>query len=72
MVQLLPLADHAHILIVEDEELYRQPVLRQRRHLLDVHQDRGLAGNVDDERIRVRDLHAHRGRQPVAHGAEPA
>ena len=72
MHQLLPLAHHAHVLVVEDEDLHRQPVLADRRHLLDVHQDRRLAGDVDDERVGARHLHAHRRRQAIAHRAEPA
>jgi hypothetical protein len=33
--QLLPLPHHAHVLVVEDERLDRQPVLHGRAHLLD-------------------------------------
>ena len=54
MQQFLPLAHHAHILVVEDEDLDRQPILHRRRHLLHVHQDRGLAGDVDHQRLRMR------------------
>ena len=72
MQQLLPLPHHAHVLVVEDEHLDRQAELHGRRHLLDVHQDRGVAGDVDDERLGMRHLHADGGRQAVAHGAEPA
>ena len=32
----------------------------------------GLAGDVDHQRVRMRDLHAHRRRQAVAHRAEAA
>ncbi len=72
MQQLLPLPHHPHVLVVEDEDLDRQPVLHGGRHLLHGHQHRGFAGNVDDERIRVGHLHPDRSRQPVAHGAEAA
>ena len=51
MQQLLPLAHHAHIFVVQDEDLDRQVVLRRRRHLLHGHQHRRLAGDVDDERL---------------------
>src|SRR6516162_6627581 len=68
--QLLPLPHHAHVLVVEDEHLDREPVLRRSRHFLDVHQDRGLAGDVDDKRLRVGDLHPDSRRQAVAHRAE--
>ncbi len=70
MQQVLPLADHAHALIVEDEDLDRQPVLHRRRHLLHRHLHAGFAGDVDDQRIGMRHLHADRGRQPIAHRAE--
>ena len=70
--QFLPLAHHAHILVVEDEDLDRQPVLAGGRHLLDVHQDRRLAGDVDDQGVGMGDLHPDRRRQAVAHGAQPA
>ena len=70
--QLLPLAHHSHVLVVEDEHLHRQAVLGDGGHLLDVHDHRRLAGDVDDQRLRVGDLHAHGRRQAVAHGAQPA
>ena len=70
--ELLPLAHHAHVLVVEDEDLDRQAILDRRRHLLHVHQDRGFAGDVDDERLRMRELRADRRRQAVAHRAEAA
>ena len=70
--ELLPLAHHAHVLVVENEDLDRQAVLHGRRHLLDVHEDRGVTGNVDAKRLGMRDLRADRGREPIAHGAEAA
>ena len=70
--QLLPLAHHPHPLVVEDEDLDRQVVLHRRRHLLHGHLHRGLAGDVDDQAVRMRDLHAHRRRQAIAHGAQAA
>ena len=72
MQQFLPLPHHSHIFVVDDEDLDRQPVLHGGRHFLHVHQHRGLAGDVDDQRIGMRQLHADRGRQAVAHGAEAA
>ena len=72
MQQFLPLAHHPHVLVVQDEHLHRQPILRQRAHLLDVHQHARLAGDVDHQRVGMRHLHAHRRRQAIAHGAETA
>ncbi|CAA7626911.1 conserved hypothetical protein [Magnetospirillum sp. UT-4] len=70
--QLLPLADHAHVLVVQDEHLHRQPVLGQGGQLLDVHLDRRFAGDVDDQGAGMGHLHAHGRGQAVAHGAQPA
>ena len=70
--QFLPLADHAHVAVVEDEDLHREAVLGEGSHLLDVHQDAGFAGDVDAEGVGVGDLDAHGGGQAVAHGAEAA
>ncbi|CAH2600075.1 protein of unknown function [Rhodovastum atsumiense] len=70
--QFLPLPHHAHVLVVQDEQLHRQPVLRQRAELLDVHQDAGLAGDIDHQVLGMGDLHAHGGGQAVAHGAQAA
>ena len=47
MEQLLPLTDHAHILVVGDKHLYRGTVLHGRRHFLHVHHERRLARNID-------------------------
>ena len=70
--ELLPLAHHAHIFVVEQEGLHRQPVLHHGRQLLDHHEERRLARDIDDQRIGMGHLHAHRRRKAVAHGAEAA
>ena len=70
--QLLPLADHPEVVVVHDEHLDRDPLLRARRELLHVHLDRAVAGDADDRLVRTADLRAHRGRQPEAHRAETA
>ena len=44
----------------------------ERGHFLNIHHDRSLTGDINHQRIRMRDLHAHRRRQPIAHGAKPA
>src|SRR5688500_1582102 len=44
MEKLLPLAHHAHVLIVENEDLDRQAVLDCRRHFLHGHQNRSVSG----------------------------
>ena len=68
----MPLADHPHPFIVEDEDLHRQAILADRPHFLDVHLERGFARDADDEAVRVRDLRADRGGETIAHRAEPA
>ena len=70
MEHLLPLADHAHIVVVEDEDFDRQAVLGEGGQLLDVHHEAGFAGNADDRLVRVGDLDAQRRGHAVAHSAE--
>ena len=70
--QFLPLADHPHPFIVEDEDFHRQAVLADRTHFLNVHLERGFARDADDQAVRVRDLCADGGGESVAHRAEPA
>ncbi|MNV22433.1 hypothetical protein D3C71_1134040 [compost metagenome] len=72
MVQLLPLAHHAHVAVVAQHQLHRRAVLHRRRQLLDVHQHRGVAAHAHRERVGVADLRADGRGQPVAHGAGAA
>src|SRR5258706_14186261 len=75
--KLLPLAHHAHVLVVQVDDLDRKPVLLAGRELLNAHLDARLAGDTSDGRARVRELNAHGRRQaedhrPYAPGADPA
>src|SRR5687767_14322396 len=70
--ELLPLTDHAHIFVVQDEDLDRQHILGRGPHLLDVHLDLGVAGHVDDQRFGIAELRADRRREAIAHRAEAA
>ena len=70
--QLLPLAHHAHVVVVQDEHLDRQIILHRGSQLLPGHLHRGVAGDIDHQAVRMGDLHADRRRQAVAHGAETA
>ncbi|MNH93968.1 hypothetical protein D3C73_465780 [compost metagenome] len=72
MQQLLPLAHHAHILVVQNEDLHRQVMLDSAGHFLDAHLDRRITGNIDNKRIRMCNLNAERCRQAVSHRAETA
>ena len=70
--ELLPLADHAEVLVVDDEDLDRKPVLLNRREFLQVHHERRLAGDAHHQPLGIGDLGADRRREAVAHGAETA
>ena len=61
--ELLPLADHTQITVVEIDDLDRQAVLLGGGQLLNAHDDAALAGDAGDLRIRIGELHAHGGRQ---------
>ncbi len=70
--QLLPLSHHAERLVVDQQDLDRQPVALERRELLDVDHDRAVAAHGDRGAPRVGEVRADRGRQAVAHRAEAA
>ena len=70
--QFLPLAHHAHIFVVQDEDLDRQVILHGRAHFLHAHLDAGFAGDINHQRARMRHLHAQRRGQAIAHGAKAA
>ena len=72
MQQFLPLPHHPHIFVVEDENLDRAAELHGGRKLLNIHQDRGFAGNVDDQCVRMGQLRPDGGGQAIAHCAEAA
>src|SRR3954469_6021803 len=70
--ELLPLAHHAHVFVIQVDDLDRQPVLLAGGELLYAHLDRGLAGDARHGRAGIGHLHAHRRRQAEAHRAEAA
>ena len=72
MVKLLPLTDHPHPFVVNDVHFHWQAILRQGRHFLHVHHERGFTGNIDHQPVRMTDLNTHRRRQAIAHRAQPA
>src|SRR5215208_2912293 len=59
--QLLPLADHAQVAVVEDEHLHRDAVLGAGGQLLRVHLDRAVARHDDRRDVGARDGGAHAG-----------
>ena len=70
--ELLPLAHHAHIAVVQVHNLDRQVILLAGRQLLNAHLDRRFAGHTNNRRARIDQLDAHRRREPEAHRAQPA
>src|SRR5215210_5465980 len=68
--ELLPLANHPEVTVVQDGDLYVQPEVPYRRELLDVHLDAAVAG-YDPQRIfGIGESHPHRRWQREAHRAE--
>ena len=72
MQQFLPLAHHAQPLIVQDELFHRQAILNRGTHFLHVHQPGRFARHVDDQCVRMRDLHTDGSGRAIAHSAQPA
>src|SRR5215203_1714366 len=70
--ELLPLADHPEVAVVQDGDLYVQAELPDGGELLDVHLDAAVAGDDPDRLVRIGERHAHRRRQREAHRAEAA
>src|SRR5215203_7542483 len=70
--ELLPLADHPQVTVVQNGDLYVQPEVPYRGELLDVHLDAAVAGYDPDGVFRIGESHAHRCGQREAHRAEAA
>mmetsp|Transcript_25362 Transcript_25362/g.80246 ORF Transcript_25362/g.80246 Transcript_25362/m.80246 type:complete len:278 (+) Transcript_25362:1093-1926(+) len=74
---VLPLHDHAQVLVVEDHDLHVELVHVDRRQLLAVHHEAPVSVDVNYHRLGppvlavVRRGRAQRGREPEAHGPEP-
>jgi hypothetical protein len=69
--QFLPLAHHAHVLVVEDEDLDRQArtAPRSDSSWMFIWIEASPAMSMTSA-VRMRDLHADRRRQAVAHRAQ--
>src|SRR5215468_12349521 len=65
---LLPLPDHTVALIVEENRLHRQVVVRDGLHLADVHPQTAVTIDVDDETIGAGELRADGSGQSESHG----
>ena len=64
---ILPLHDHAEVLVVQDEALHRQVFRVQGREFLNIHDERAIAVDVDDQFARTRRGGADGGGQAEAH-----
>src|SRR5687768_4407194 len=58
--ELLPLADHPQVAVVQNGYLYVQPEVPYRGELLDVHLDAAVAGYDPHGVFRIGESHAHR------------
>ena len=67
---IFPLDDHAEVLIIEDHRFCGDLLDVAGGELLDVHDERAVAINVDDLFVGAGDLCAHRCGVAEAHGAE--
>ena len=72
VIELLPLAHHAVAEVVQYDDLDRQVVGRRGLELANIHANTGVAVDVDNYSIRLRELRADRGRQTKAHRAHAA
>src|SRR3989304_4032124 len=70
--ELLPLAHHAQVVVVDDGELDRPAVLGYRGQFLHRHPEAPVAADGPDQFAGLRRLHAHGGRHLEAHRAQPA
>ncbi len=70
--QLLPLADHAQVVVVDDQHLDGQLVQGGRGQLAHGHLEAAVADDGPDLLVRVGELRADRRREAEAHGAGAA
>ena len=70
--QMLPLADHAQGVVVENQDNHRDVVVLHGAQLVAVHAEAAVAGAEEHGGVRVAHLGAHGGPQAEAHGAEAA
>src|ERR671917_131624 len=68
--ELLPLAHHAEIAVVEDGHFDVQPEIPDGSEFLEVHLDAAVAGHYPHRLVRVGERHAHRRREREAHRAQ--
>ena len=69
---LLPLADHAELLVVEQGDLHRDVVLDEGHQLLERHLEPAVAGDRPGLALGGAEGRAHRRRDAEAHRPEPA
>ena len=72
VVQLLPLANHAEVAVIEGNDVHRNAVLETGGQFLDVHLNRTFAGNTEHILIRSGKFRTYCIRQTYAHRAQSA
>ena len=70
--ELLPLAHHAQIRVVQHDHLDADAVLHDRAQFLHRHLETSVAHHADDLAVGHAELGPQRGRQAEAHRAEPS
>src|SRR5581483_8818920 len=70
--ELLLLAHHAQVRVVEQNNFHLGVFFRSRGEFLDIHQQAAVAGETDNRPLGARERRADRRRQAEAHGAETA
>ena len=70
--ELLPLPHHAHISVIQVDDLDRQVVLFTGRQLLNTHHDTGFTSNARNGCFGMSELYAHRRWQAEAHRPKSA
>ncbi len=70
--ELLPLAHHAQVGVVQDGDFHRQFIFHYRDQFLDVHLDAAVAGDVDNRGPGFGHLHPHGRGEAVTHDPQAA
>ena len=70
--EFLPLADHAQVTVVHDDDLDGQAIGDDGRQFGQRHLETAVARNGEDQLIGVGDLRTHGGGHAEAHGTEAA
>ena len=67
---VFPLHNHSKVLIVQQQNFNRQALAMKSGQFLDVHLERAVSVDVDNQSVWMSCLNAHRSRQAEAHGSQ--